>query len=167
MGEIIRSVNEEAKRVVNNMPTYLTPMTDTEDYQNAEMLSAQKVQKEPQFFDLKQEANELANNIKERREEHQENEKIKEKMESWKLQLSSVESEKELVEICKQMPLDCLIEALKQNMAQTDKTHFMFIKNADMSVKHSEMLDQIKDDLYNEKEELQPYIEQARMFSEM
>ena len=167
MGEIIRSVNEDAKRVVSNVPTYLEPMTDAEDYRNAEMLSEQKVQKNVEFFDLKQSADVFVKSIQEQRKEAREDAQVKENMKTWKMQLQSVDSKKELIEICKEIPLECLVEALKQNIGQTDDTHFMFVKQADMKAKHFEMLDQLKDDLLKEKEELQPYIEQARRFSEM
>lgn len=147
--------------LVKSIPTELSTQ---EDYQNAEFIAEQTVNKQIDF-NLKQDVDtSLGKSIVNTLHNAEEERKAEEKMAQWKLQLSSVESKTEQIMIAMEFEIDVLIEALKRNVEEVDDTYLMFCKKEDRKPMHTDAINKIMEDMKSEHDEIVPYIQRSKKY---
>jgi len=156
MENVIRHTTQEQRLVIDGIPDY-------EDYKMAEELAEQKPKTVD--FDLKKDVDTtVAKQITKTLKDAELDKKVEENMKTWRLQLSSVDSEEEKVRIAMEFEIDTLIEALQRNVERVDNIYLMFCKKEDRKPMHSDALKKIREDMESEYDEITPYIKEAEDF---
>lgn len=110
------------------------------------------------FFDLRNDANEVAENINKAIGKSNEDKKSEKKKE-WKTLLSSMNSREDEYAVCSNLSGDIIFEVLLDTMKNIDEVYAKFTKSPLKFERHKELLDEVMNDLIEEEKTIDEYRE--------
>lgn len=108
------------------------------------------------FFDLRNDANEVSENISKAIGKSKEDKKAEKKKE-WTALLASMTTREDEYAVCSNLSGDVIFEVLMDTMKNIDEVYTKFTKSPDRNPRHIELLTEVMNDLVEEEKVIEEY----------